>query len=99
MSPGPGTALVLGFLNNFIVIIAMIAVSIATKKELVFWQDELIGSLLKARDNTSWILSWCGKELWSSGDIQSCGILLDEIDIHQEIDVNHFLCDLLRFIP
>ena len=34
----------------------------------------------------------------TTGNIQGCGIFLDEIDIHQEIDVNHFLCNLLRFV-
>jgi hypothetical protein len=40
-----------------------------------------------------------GKELRSSGYIQGCGILLDEIDIYQEVDIDHFLCNLQCLAP
>ncbi len=44
-------ALVLGFLNYIIAIIAMIVVSIATKKEPVFLAGCTVQTLLKVRDN------------------------------------------------
>src|SRR5512137_966230 len=40
-----------------------------------------------------------GKEFRSPGYIQGSRILLDEIDIYQEVDIDHFLCDLPCFVP